>query len=436
MEKLVASIAVYNEDGLLLFGKRGDNGKWCMPGGKFELKEWPTNAALRELFEETALVPLSSMDFIGTAYVPRAKVQVYSFKCKVNQEPKTKFDPDSEFVEFRWVKPERIPNEIMDNLHNKQDVTLQKLGLQEETLKSEAPNWRSKDGLVVPTANNPYRLVWNEKYINLITQTFMKNDEKLIECWVDASKVNGYNSAINQTRLKLYKNILQSGEETPPVVLRYDNDGLNLLDGNHRQEAARQVGIQYIKAVVIWDDSNLEKAVGGIGAMMASGLLMGGALNPNIPQPTTHAVEPGVGIKAWTPENLHEDLHPIAMLESSGGKNLVHKKNPAGEYHTAFGALGFKPSTAHEEYKKSPLMQKNYPGLADPAVFLKAFRADPKFYNLLASAHFTRLKARHGDENKAAYAWRHGSGAARLASETLMENDPYVLQYAAMRKKK
>lgn len=434
--KNIASVAVYNKDGLLLFGKRGDNKKWCMPGGHFEPGEWPSQAADRELWEETGLCPVE-LEFIGDADVPRAKVHVFSFKATVGeQEPDNTYDPDQEFTEFRWVEPHNIPEEISNKFHNKQDVTLQCLGLQEKTFKSEGLTWRCIDGLTIPSKDNSKRLIWDEKYRDLAIETFVKNDERVLDCYVDVHQVKGYNTAVNKPRLKLYKRMLNAGESLPPVLLRYDADGLNLLDGNHRQEAAIQTGIKYIKALVVWDDSNLEKAIGGIGAMMASGMLMGGALNtPNVPAPTAHSVEAGTGIKTWTPEHLHEDLYPIAHLESSWGKNTNHKPNTAGDYHTAFGALGFKPSTAHEEYKKSPMMSKNFPGLNDPAIFLKTFKTDPKFYNLLASAHFARLKARHGDELHAAYAWRHGSGAAAKAPEDVQANDPYIIQYKAMKSK-
>lgn len=431
--RYVASVAAFNEDGLLLFGRREDNGKWSLPGGHFEPGEWPTKAATRELWEETALVPLDGVEFLGDATVSKGKVHVFAFKCVVTKEPNAENDPDGEFVEFRWVKPERIPQEIMGNLHSPKNVTLQKLGLQEETLKNECDVYWGTE-LRIPTAYNPKRLIWDEQYRDLVIETFCKSNENILDCYVDVGRIYGANMAVNKDRVSLYKGILWNGEELPPVVLRYDSDGLNLVDGNHRQEAALQVGTKYIKALLVWDESQLEKAVGGIAGMFATGLLLGGGMN--VPQPTAHSIEPGMGIKAWTPDNLHEDLYPIAQLESSGGKNLNHAPNPAGEYHTAFGALGFKPSTAHEEYKKSPLMMKGYPGLADPATFMHQFKGDPKFYNLLASAHFARLKARHGDVKKAAYAWRHGSGAAQRASPELMDQDPYVIQYQSLKAKK
>jgi len=131
----------------------------------------------------------------------------------------------------------------------------------------------------------------------------------------------------------------------------------------------------------------------------------------------------------WTTEGLHPELIPIAHLESSFGRNMNHAPNSKGDYHTAFGPVGFKPSTAHEEWSKTPKLKAAYPGLEDPAEFLQTFKSDWKFYNLLASSHFLRLKHRHGTPEKAAYAWRWGTGACSAAHEDVISNDNYVMRY-------
>lgn len=170
-------------------------------------------------------------------------------------------------------------------------------------------------------------------------------------------------------------------------------------------------------------------------AALAGSLAMGGAqqvpVAPHVPEQHQSAAQ--APAPAWTPESLHPDMIPIAHLESSFGQNMAHASHPKGEFHTAFGALGFKPSTAHEEYTKSKLMNQNYPGLAAPEDFMAKFKGDPKFYNLLASAHFARLKQRHGDPQKAAYAWRWGSTACANATDEQIQNDVYVQKYTAMK---
>ena len=244
----VASVAVFNEDGLLLFGKRRDTKKWCLPGGKFESNQSPTETANRELFEETNLVPID-MKFLGHATVNKKdqEIQIYSFRATVKDEPSSELDPDKEFIDFQWVNPMAIPEEIKDNLHNKQDVTLQFLGLQEKTVtKTEGSNWICVDGLKIPHITNPKRLIWNDKYLHNIKETFVKNEEQISECWVNITKVSGGDLPSNKERIKLYRRMLKNGDELPPVVLRYDSDGLRLIDGNHRQEACFQCGVDVV----------------------------------------------------------------------------------------------------------------------------------------------------------------------------------------------
>lgn len=162
------------------------------------------------------------------------------------------------------------------------------------------------------------------------------------------------------------------------------------------------------------------------GALMAAGL-MTAPMNTDVmkqPQPQVQQMA-----AQWTPDGLDPDLIPIAHLESSFGKNVNHAPNAKGEYHTAYGAVGMKPITAHEEYNKNQVLQKLYPNLKDPADFMKAFKTIPRFYNLLASTHFARMKNLHGSAAMAAYAWRHGHHAAIGATPEQMNSDLYVQKY-------
>src|SRR4029077_5292263 len=99
------------------------------------------------------------------------------------------------------------------------------------------------------------------------------------------------------------------------------------------------------------------------------------------------AAVPVSELAAWTPRALHNELVPIAHLESSWGQHMNHAPSPKGEYHTAVGALGIKPVTVHEEYLRSPSLQKLYPGLTGPVTFMQKLKADPQFYNIMGGAH-------------------------------------------------
>jgi 8-oxo-dGTP pyrophosphatase MutT (NUDIX family) len=132
----------------------------------------------------------------------------------------------------------------------------------------------------------------------------------------------------------------------------------------------------------------------------------------------------------WTPNGLHEELKPIAHLESTFGKRMKHSPHSKGEYHTAFGAVGLKGVTAHEEYNRTKYLQQIYPDLHDQSKFMDEFKANPTFYNAVATAHWNRLKKLFGnDVNKSTYAWRWGQGRAARADPEAIAASPYVQAY-------
>lgn len=129
----------------------------------------------------------------------------------------------------------------------------------------------------------------------------------------------------------------------------------------------------------------------------------------------------------WHPDHLHEELHPIAHLETDFGNN-----NPVATPSGSFGALAVRPDDALVEYSKSKILKERFPGLEDKSDLIAAMRTNHKLYNLIASARFARLKARHGSPEKAAFAWRYGDGLANGASDAQVWNDPYVQKYTQM----
>jgi 8-oxo-dGTP pyrophosphatase MutT (NUDIX family) len=159
-------------------------------------------------------------------------------------------------------------------------------------------------------------------------------------------------------------------------------------------------------------------------AALVGALAMGGGGGTHIKQS-----QPDIQAVKWSPAGLHPHLIPIAHLESSFGQNVKHLPSPKGEYDTAHGPLGLKPNTAHEEYLKSPILQKQFGDLKDPADFMARFKADPKLYNLVATSHFLRLLKKHGSAAKAAYAWRLGTNAAAAATDEQVQSLPYVQRY-------
>ncbi|MEU4238357.1 NUDIX domain-containing protein [Actinoplanes sp. NPDC026619] len=51
-----ATAVVFDDGGRVLLIRRGDNGQWSLPSGMVDPGEQPSDAALRELFEETGIV--------------------------------------------------------------------------------------------------------------------------------------------------------------------------------------------------------------------------------------------------------------------------------------------------------------------------------------------------------------------------------------------
>jgi hypothetical protein len=65
--------------------------------------------------------------------------------------------------------------------------------------------------------------------------------------------------------------------------------------------------------------------------------------------------------------------------------------------------------------------------------FLSTLRANPSFYNTVASSHWNRLKqSLGGHRDRAAYGWRWGKGAALSATDEEVQADPYVQKYVAL----
>lgn len=135
--------------------------------------------------------------------------------------------------------------------------------------------------------------------------------------------------------------------------------------------------------------------------------------------------------QAWGPEGLHSELFPIAHLESNMGRNMDHAKHSKGEFHTAFGALGMKPVTAFERYHHEPHLQTLFPGVGeDKDKFLTEMKANPLFYNAVASAEWSHnKKVFGGDIHRTAYSWRWGQQAAHDAPAENVIADPYVKMF-------
>lgn len=87
-----SSAQIYDSTGRkILLTKRGDNGRWCLPGGQLDSGESVSETCAREVLEETGLVVevghliavYSSPDMV-LSYNDEHKFQVISFHFEVN----------------------------------------------------------------------------------------------------------------------------------------------------------------------------------------------------------------------------------------------------------------------------------------------------------------------------------------------------------------
>lgn len=134
--KVVASVAVFNPQGKMLWGLRNDTKKWTMPGGHLEEGEKPLKGAIRELFEEAGLKP-NDIESLGNEEVDswdgKSKILVHAFKAMCDGKAHSKNDPDEECDKWDWVdlKDGKLPEGIASKLHSPKNVTLKLLGLQD-----------------------------------------------------------------------------------------------------------------------------------------------------------------------------------------------------------------------------------------------------------------------------------------------------------------
>lgn len=123
----VATVAVFDLDGLMLWGRRRDSGKWTTPGGHMVPGEGATAAALRELHEEAAIdaaahnARLTYLGPVDLSDADRALI-VHGFRCDLQSRKITVTsdeDPDKEVAEWRWVALEDgvLPAEIGSAMH-------------------------------------------------------------------------------------------------------------------------------------------------------------------------------------------------------------------------------------------------------------------------------------------------------------------------------
>ncbi len=125
----VVAIAAHDGRGNLLMAQRQHGRKWTTPAGMVNSGEHHSQAALRELHEETGLKPQGEVEYLGSAVSGRNReLLVHAYRALVPGEPTHSQNPDAETGPWQRV-PHPLPEEVRRNLHApyEHNVLFQKL---------------------------------------------------------------------------------------------------------------------------------------------------------------------------------------------------------------------------------------------------------------------------------------------------------------------
>lgn len=82
---------------------RKSNSRWSLPGGKIEGNEWPAQAAVRELIEETGL-QVDGLNYLAALEAYETLHYVFETPISPQQTPR----PLNEIADCRWFTLEQI----------------------------------------------------------------------------------------------------------------------------------------------------------------------------------------------------------------------------------------------------------------------------------------------------------------------------------------
>jgi hypothetical protein len=87
------------------------------------------------------------------------------------------------------------------------------------------------------------------------------------------------------------------------------------------------------------------------------------------------------------------------------------------------------------QYMASPTLQKRFPGLKDPKVFLQAFWHNRELYTQCANFHWWYLRHSTPTLARAVFSWRWGLQASTDATDEQIKADVYTTRYSELTQK-
>lgn len=119
-----------------------------------------------------------------------------------------------------------------------------------------APRGSWTDGTVsIPKGRTAERRRYDALYLEALRKRFGGARVRLTPIQVDPNELRMTNAAVNRERYGMYRRMLRAGDAVPPLVV--ENIGgrgervLRILDGNHRTQAALDLGKRRLPALLL-----------------------------------------------------------------------------------------------------------------------------------------------------------------------------------------
>jgi len=141
MYELGSFAIIFNPEGKVLLGHRRDMDIWNLPGGHVEKGELPSEAVIRETYEETGL-EVEIVRLAGVYLKPKKSQIVFSFECRITGG---ELHPTSETDRSEYFNPSQIPantspkhvERILDAMDHSEPVFRRQQGKSTKDLLSE-----------------------------------------------------------------------------------------------------------------------------------------------------------------------------------------------------------------------------------------------------------------------------------------------------------